>query len=281
MPHLPRLALLALALLPIAAPAQKRPHPPTRDLFAFHWIGDFQVSPSGASAVYVEATTTPDHSGYQTSLYLLDLAIPNATPQRLTEGPHDSSPRFSPDGKQLAFVRSPERSAAAAATPTPAQVYVMPATIGGTIIKLTDLPRGAGSPLWSPNGQAILVTSSTPQDQAKSRLEAAKRARATGDEAHVSDIHIINRASWRFNGAGYLDPTMVPPALPRLPALVHRRTSPSLATNRWPLRSLRPPLVSRLLLGLLHLHPRRRARLRRVPPQYPLRHPGHHSLYPP
>ncbi len=213
MPHLTSLALLASLALTSVADAQKRPIT-ARDLFAFTWIGDVQVAPDGHAAAFVQATVTSDRSGYQTSLYLLDLATPNATPQRLTEGTHDQSPRWSPDSKQLAFTRSPEAAASAPAGRGAggggAQLYLMPATLGGTIIKLTDLPRGAGSPQWAPNGQALLVTSSTPQDQAKSRLEAARRARATGDEAHVSDIHIINRASYRFNGEGLLDPTMVP-----------------------------------------------------------------------
>ena len=60
-----------------------------------------------------------------------------------------------------------------------------------------------------------------------------------------------------------------------------RRASPTLAANLRPLRSLRPPLVPRLLLALLHLHPHRRARLRRVPPQHPLRHPNNHRRHPP
>ena len=55
-----------------------------------------------------------------------------------------------------------------------------------------------------------MVTSSTPQDQPKAKLEAAKLGRATGDDAHVSDVRIINRALYRYNEAGYLDATMVP-----------------------------------------------------------------------
>ena len=203
-------AALMLVLLPALASAQKRPIT-DRDLFAFQWIGDEQVSPSGNAVVFVQASVTPDHSGYQTSLYLLDLTQPNASPQQLTPGTHDQSPRWSPDGSQIAFVRSAERAGAGAAgPPSPPQVYLMPARVDGPVIRLTELPKGAGSPLWTPDGHALVVTSSTPQDQTKAKTEAAKLGRATGDEAHVSDIRIINRASYRFNGEGYLDPTFVP-----------------------------------------------------------------------
>ena len=201
-------AALTLLFVPALASAQKRPIT-DRDLFAFQWIGDEQVSPDGHSAVFVQASVIPDHSGYQTSLYLLDLTQPGATPQQLTPGTHDQSPRWSPDGSQIAFVRSAERPGAAG-PPSPAQVYLMPAKVDGPVMKLTDLPKGAGSPLWTPDGKALVVTSSTPQDQPKAKTEAAKLARSTGDDAHVPDIRIINRASYRFNGEGYLDPTFAP-----------------------------------------------------------------------
>jgi len=192
-------------LVVVGASAQKRGMT-EKDLFRFVWIGDTQMSPKDSRVVFVQTTVSADKSGYDTALYLLDTATPGAQPVKLTDGPRDSSPRWSPDGTQIAFVRSAERDG----KPAPAQVYVMPAKVGGTIIKVTDLPRGAGAPMWSPDGTAIAVTSSTPQDQAAARLEAAKKARATGDDAHVSDIKIIDRASYRFNGAGYTDPTNVP-----------------------------------------------------------------------
>lgn len=204
--------LLTLATAAIASAQTASAQPPRRpitgkDIFAFNWIGDTQLSPSGATLCFVQTSVMPDHSGYQTALYLLDLTTPNATPQLLTPGTHDTSPRWSPDSKQIAFIRSADKPGA---PPAPGQLYLMTATPTASPIKLTDLPKGASSPQWAPNGAVLTVLSSTPQDQARSKLEAALKARATGDEAHVSDIRIVNRAIYRFNGEGNLDPTSVP-----------------------------------------------------------------------
>ena len=199
-----RRAIVFLTLLPTGLLAQKRLIT-EKDLFDFNWIGDVQLSPSGKAVAFVQTSVTPDHSGYQTALYLLDLSTPAATPVLLTPGTHDTAPRFSPDGTQLAFLRAVEKEG----KPTPAQLYLMPATPGASPIKLTDLPKGASSPQWAPNGQALTVLSATPQDQPKAKLDAAIKARATGDAAHVSDVKIINRAIWRSNGEGYLDPSFV------------------------------------------------------------------------
>ena len=189
--------------------AQKRPIT-EKDIFDFVWIGDTQLSPDGHTLVFVEASVTPDHSGYQTGLYTLDLATPGSAPKPLLTGAaastHDGGPRFSPDGKRLAFTRSAEREG----KPTPPQVYLYDLVTKASPIRITDLPKGASSPQWSPDGAVLTVESSTPKDQAKARLEAAEKARATGDAAHVSDIRIINQASYRFNGEGYSDPTTVP-----------------------------------------------------------------------
>ncbi|ADW69262.1 S9 family peptidase [Granulicella tundricola] len=194
-----------LALISLQANAQKRPIT-EKDLFSFVWIGDVQLSPTSPTVAFVQTTVSPDHSGYETALYTLDTATPNATPHRVTLGTRDQSPRWSPDGKQLAFIRSVEKDG----HPTPPQLYLVSATSPQSPIKLTDLPKGASAPQWAPSGTAIAVESSTPQDQAKARLEATKKSRATGDEAHVSDIRIVNREVYRLNGEGNLDPTFVP-----------------------------------------------------------------------
>ena len=203
--------LFAVAVLPLAATAQKRPIT-EKDIFSFNWIGDSQLSPDGSAIAFVQATVTPDRSGYQTAIYLLDLTKAGATPQVFANGPHDSSPRWSPDGKQIVFVRSVEKDGKSG----PAQLYLKPvksANANGTevnAIRLTDLPKGAGSPVWSPKGDEIAVSSMTPQDQDAAKLEATRLARATGDDAHVSDVRIVNREVYRMNGEGNLDPSLVP-----------------------------------------------------------------------
>ena len=201
---------IVLTLAVTSAQAQKRPIT-DKDLFDFHWIGDVQLSPSGKQVAFVQADVTPDHSNYQTAIYLLDLSSPNQSPVLLTPGTHDSSPRYSPDGTQLAFLRAAEREG----RPSPPQVYLTtlaltPSGDKPSPIRISDLPKGANSPQWTPDGKALTVLSSTPKDQPKAKLEAAQKARATGDAAHVSDIHIISRAAYRFNGEGYTDPDNAP-----------------------------------------------------------------------
>ena len=74
------LLLVLLLAAPAFLHAQKRPIT-EKDLFDFTWIGDTQLAPDGRTAAFVQTTVAPDHTGYQTSIYLLDLSTTGARPQ--------------------------------------------------------------------------------------------------------------------------------------------------------------------------------------------------------
>ena len=198
---------LLLLLLLLAAPtlAQTAKRPITeKDLFDFAWIGDTQVAPNGKSVAFVETTVTADHSGYQTSLYLLDLTTPNAKPQLLFPGTHDSSPRWNANSSQIAFLRAAEKDG----KPTPPQLYVVDILPNlGTARPLTTFPKGVSSFQWNFNGAALAVVSLTSTEPP---AETGKKPARPGDDGHVSDIRIIDHAAYRANGEGYLDLKFVP-----------------------------------------------------------------------
>src|SRR6266481_350332 len=207
-------ALLLCIALAVCAVAQKRSIT-EKDIFQFNWIGDPQISPDGSRAAFVKVTVNEKKDGYDTSIW----SVPtngSESPRRMTDGTRDSSPRWSPDGKWLVFVRTPEAPAAPAAAARPAspQLYMLPMS-GGESWKFTDLPRGAGSPVWSPDSKWIAFTSDTsPEDLAKQNkkgksedkpaAEGQNKAAEAAPE-HESDVRVITRSVYRSNGPGYLD----------------------------------------------------------------------------
>src|SRR5437763_16135072 len=76
------------------------------DLFAFRWVASPQISPDGRQAAYVLVTVNAKHAGYETSRWLVntDGASP---PRRVTGGPRDGAPRWSPVGSPLPSPRPP------------------------------------------------------------------------------------------------------------------------------------------------------------------------------
>jgi dipeptidyl aminopeptidase/acylaminoacyl peptidase len=212
--HQPLTALL-LALAILAAPqalpaAEKRPITET-DLFKFVWTADPQISPDGKQVVYVRVTVNEKKEGYDTALWIAP-TDGSEPPRPFTSGPRDRSPRWSPDGTRLAFVRAPEKG--------DAQIQLI-STRGGEAVALTDLPKGAGNPVWSPDGRTISFENAANakdlkkwRDQKKEKDKGRKDDEKKGkdekaDEERESDVRVFTRAVYRFNGGGYDDPAHI------------------------------------------------------------------------
>ena len=168
-----RVSLLLIIVVSVLAPAlaQKR-NITEKDLFNFVWIGDPQVSPDGSRVAFVRVTVNDKKDGYNTAIWTVTTATGET--RQLTNGPRDTTPRWSPDGKYLVFVRAPEVSGRV----EPAQLFML-AMSGGEPFQFTTLPRGAGGPQWSPDGKMIaFYNSATPEEIAKSsRAKYTRSAR--------------------------------------------------------------------------------------------------------
>ena len=188
-----RLSIIVLVFA-VTASAQKR-NMTEKDLFDFTWVGDPQISPDGTTVAFVKVTVSAKKDGYDTSIWTVSTSG-NEEPHRLTSGIRDSTPRWSPDGKYLVFVRVPDAPA-----PGIGPQLFMLSMAGGEAFQFTSLPRGAGGPIWSPDGKWIAFGNG---QNAEEVARAGKPAPPPAD-GHDSDVRVITRAAYRSNGSGYND----------------------------------------------------------------------------
>ncbi len=168
------------------------------DLTRFIWVADPQISPDGGQVAFARVGIDAEADEYRTQVWLAEVS--GGEPRALTAGRFDSQPRWSPDGRWLAFVRKPEAG-------KPGQIHLLPME-GGEATALTSLEGGASDPAWSPDGGRVAFLSphnpaiDTP-DRKKPKHEPARvvtrpvfRENDIGfhDERHRDHIWVVGRA---------------------------------------------------------------------------------------
>jgi dipeptidyl aminopeptidase/acylaminoacyl peptidase len=210
--HLSFVIILVFTAATNSALGQKRTIT-EKDLFDFVWIGDPQISPDGSRVAFVRVTVNEKKEGYNTSIWSVPITG-GEPPRQLTKGEHDTTPRWSPDGKLLLFLRASEKEG----KPEPPQLAMLPMA-GGDSFVFTDLPKGASNPSWAPDGKSIAFTSETnaddlakqakkknPQQQASKPAAGQLVSPTPAADEHESDVRVITRAVYRQDNEGYIDP---------------------------------------------------------------------------
>jgi dipeptidyl aminopeptidase/acylaminoacyl peptidase len=138
-------------------------------------VADPRVSPDGKWVAFTIGDVNFDGNRVVNQIYVTSIAGGGEI-KRLTSGDKSSSaPRWSPDGKKIAFV-------------TGSQIWVMDSD-GDDKQQVTKISTGAGGPVWSPDGKWIAFTSDVypdcKDDDCNKRKDEA--AEASKVKAHITE----------------------------------------------------------------------------------------------
>jgi dipeptidyl aminopeptidase/acylaminoacyl peptidase len=165
-------AVVTLFRVPGAAPqtVPAAPAPVTPEtLLSLRFPSDLQLSPDGTRLAFV-VTEPPQGTNRPRHVWLLDVAT-GAARQFTFSTKTEGRPRWSPDGKQLAFLSDRGDFT---------QVYLISAD-AGEARALTQGKRAVQSFAWSPDGARIAFLAPDP------RTEAEEKKAADKDDAQVVD----------------------------------------------------------------------------------------------
>jgi len=141
-----RLLLSLLLLSSAAALAQKTPFT-AEEMMKVRRISEPSVSPDGSAVVFTVGVVDIEKNSQARQLWLVPLA--GGTPRQVTTEARNTSARFSPDSKKIAWISTKSGTA---------QVWIMD-QFGADARQITRLSTEADGVIWSGDGKTLVFTS--------------------------------------------------------------------------------------------------------------------------
>jgi dipeptidyl aminopeptidase/acylaminoacyl peptidase len=175
MPMIPRRLTAALFALTLALPALA--HAGTRpwtidDLLSLNQVSDPQVNGDATWVAYVVQSWNSDRSGYQSDLWVSKVFGEDRRQFTFADG-NDDTPRWSPDGRWLAFLSDRPRPGVADPGEGRRQVWRLRAD-GGEAQVVTELPGGVLAYEWAGDGDTLVVLGTEPTSDERRKREKDK-----------------------------------------------------------------------------------------------------------
>jgi dipeptidyl aminopeptidase/acylaminoacyl peptidase len=200
--RLPLALLVAVTLCSGTLPGQQAAPSPRaisiKDLFALRDLHDPQISPDGQWVAYSIGTANREKDKSEERIWMVPAAGGEAIPLT-AEDISSSHPRWSPDGKYLAFL--------SARSEGKAQVWLLN-RLGGEAQKLTDTPQEVDDFAWSPESQRLVLVlrDAKPEELEEANTkEKDKDAAAKQKKPKTQKPWVVDRLQFKLDTIGYLD----------------------------------------------------------------------------
>lgn len=155
-------------------------------LFEIQSVTNPILAPNEKEALFIRTQLNEEENNYNAHLFHIDLESGETT-QWTYGNERVSSPQWSPDGKQVAFLAKRKEKQ---------QLYILNSR-GGEAQELTTFPNGVNSYLWSPCGEKLWITSTVKKGLSITEQEEK-------EEKKVPKAYIVDKMKYKADGVGLL-----------------------------------------------------------------------------
>ena len=186
-----KLFSLLFGLFVISSFAQKKLPFQELDVFELEWVADPQISPDGRQVVYRRMGMSIMKDRKVGNLWIINTDGTDHRKLTSYDG-NESSARWSPDGKRIAYTRSTDQG-------TEIHIYW---TASMQTARITQLEKSPGSITWSADGQQIAFTMTVAQ-QPPVLVRPPKKPKGA---QWAAAPRVTDRMRHERDGSGYIQP---------------------------------------------------------------------------
>lgn len=159
------------------------------DIARLRQVADPQVSPAGSAIAFTVSDPELASNTYRHQIWLAPLGLADSGPSPFTGQGHEVLPRWSPDGRRLAFVSAPPGDG-------PSEICILPVATGGERIVVCSWHGPVTELAWSPDGGRLAFVAREPD---------AGQYGTPGQPREGKDMppRRLTRLIYRLNGAGW------------------------------------------------------------------------------
>ena len=159
------------------------------DISRLRQVADPQVSPTGSAVAFTVSDPDLESNTYRRQIWLTPTDLTQGHPYPLTAHGHEVLPRWSPDGRQLAFVSAPPGNG-------PSEICILPMATAGERRVVCSWHGAISELAWSPDGSRLAFVARDPD---------ADQYGKPGQPWEGKDMppRRVTRLLYRLNAAGW------------------------------------------------------------------------------